>query len=62
MAKNSFIRNQPGLGLHPLNQLNEMADREKSLNVTGHFGGELKKITGDTFHGMDCLFIELVIR
>ena len=36
-----------GLGLHPLNQLNEMADREKSLNVTGHFGGELKKITGD---------------
>ena len=36
-----------GLGLQPLNQLNEMADREKSLNVTEHFGGELKKITGD---------------
>ena len=36
-----------GLGLQPLNQLNEMADREKSLNVTEYFGGELKKITGD---------------
>ena len=36
-----------GLGLHPLNQLNEYGRPEKSLNVTGHFGGELKKITGE---------------
>ena len=34
--------------MQPLSQLNEMVDRQKSLNITEHFGDELKKITGDS--------------
>lgn len=36
-----------GLGMQPLNQLNEMVDREISVKAPEHFGAELKKITGD---------------
>ncbi|MGN8647358.1 Acg family FMN-binding oxidoreductase [Gracilibacillus sp. HCP3S3_G5_1] len=35
------------LGMQPLNQLNEMVDREKKLDVNEYFGNALKNITGD---------------
>ncbi|WP_052360739.1 Acg family FMN-binding oxidoreductase [Oceanobacillus manasiensis] len=37
-----------GLGMQPLNQLNEMADREKKLRIKEHFGNAMKEITGDS--------------
>ncbi len=37
-----------GLGMQPLNQLNEMVDREKSLGAPEYFTTDLKKITGDS--------------
>ncbi|WP_249870531.1 Acg family FMN-binding oxidoreductase [Oceanobacillus saliphilus] len=36
------------IGMHPLNQPNEMSDREKYLGTKEKFGMELKKITGDS--------------
>ncbi|MED4531133.1 hypothetical protein ABET51_15125 [Metabacillus fastidiosus] len=44
-----------GLAMHPLNQVNEMADREVSLNSKPRFGDKLKKLTGDS--GWNGLFI-----
>ncbi len=35
-----------GLGMHPLNQLNEMNDREKYLGSKGKFSQALEKISG----------------
>ncbi|WP_413380965.1 hypothetical protein [Alkalihalobacillus sp. 1P02AB] len=36
-----------GIGMQPLSQLNEMVDREKSLNAPELFGAKLKEITED---------------
>ncbi|MBC5636230.1 hypothetical protein H8S33_05230 [Ornithinibacillus sp. BX22] len=36
-----------GLGMQPLNQVHEMADRELVLGTSEHFGTELKNIVGD---------------
>ncbi|MBU9714911.1 Acg family FMN-binding oxidoreductase [Evansella tamaricis] len=36
-----------GLGMHPLNQVNEMTDREKIIGAVPYFGEELQKLTGD---------------
>ncbi|CAG9623484.1 Acg family FMN-binding oxidoreductase [Sutcliffiella rhizosphaerae] len=41
-----------GIGMHPLNQLNEMADREKALQAPDHFSAELKKITDPSWNGL----------
>lgn len=34
-----------GLGLHPMNQLNEMSDREQVLKLAEHHGARLKQLT-----------------
>ena len=36
-----------GLGMHPLNQLPERADRETSLGATPRFGASLQDLIGD---------------
>ncbi|WP_096186452.1 hypothetical protein [Evansella halocellulosilytica] len=41
-----------GLGMHPLNQLNEMSDREKALGSTPFFQSELKRLTPSTWEGI----------
>lgn len=43
------------LGMHPLSQMTERADRERSLVIEPRFGNELKKLTDD--HGPQILMI-----